>query len=69
MSGQRGGRHCECCGRYLHNFEVMICDDCGIARCEGLLASSAWMTVRGPYMADAIRAELASLKLSKENGR
>ena len=64
-----GGRHCECCGRALNNFEVMVCDDCEIARCERLLSSPGWMSVRGPYMADAIRTELASLKVAKETGR
>lgn len=63
---QGGGRHCSCCGCPLGEFEVINCNDCEIARCERLLASPGWMAVRGPYMADTIRAELASLKLSRE---
>ena len=58
-------RHCESCSAPLTEFEQIACDQCSIERIEQLLASDAWMQVRGPYMADTMRSELAMLKARK----
>jgi hypothetical protein len=58
-------RHCEACSAPLEPGEQITCVQCSIDRIEGLLASEAWMQVRGPYMADTMRAELAMLKAVK----
>jgi len=53
---------CERCCRPLKPSETITCDDCHAENLRQLLASPAWMKVRGPYMADALRAELRGLK-------
>jgi hypothetical protein len=53
---------CEHCGRALRAHETITCDDCAIAQLERILGSEAWLRVRGPFMGDTLRAELAELR-------
>lgn len=55
---------CERCCKPLDQTEIVTCNACHIATLESLLASKAWMKVRGPYMAKEIRAELKMLKIT-----
>ncbi len=53
---------CEHCDNPLRDHEEVTCTLCAIAQLERILASKAWLEVRGPFMADTLRAELEGLK-------
>jgi hypothetical protein len=55
-------RFCEHCGAALKPGEEIVCDECVVAQCERLLSSKRWMEVRGPFVADEIRKDLAAAK-------
>lgn len=60
---------CEGCGRRLRGGESVLCDDCYEAHIETCLASSHWMSIRGPYVADEFRAALAAIRARREYNR
>lgn len=55
-------RRCEACYVPLRVHETITCDLCAAELIESLLSSQDWLKVRGPFLEDDLRRELAWLK-------
>lgn len=53
---------CNDCGE---RSDLIVCDDCEIAKIERLLGSKIWREVRGPRIVADLKAELRMLKAKR----